>query len=112
MIHLFFHDEIKASSIQYVDIDLWLLIQLSLKTFLHSFCFVLLGGSTDRDQSMREDSRTKGQVEDNIDSDTFNTDFAKAMIALSQIDVLRKFQGVPLPMWSELKRTVELRMQT
>ena len=58
------------------------------QTFLHSFCFHLLGGSTERDQSMREDSRTKGQVEDNIDSDTFNTDFAKAMIALSQIDVL------------------------
>jgi peroxidase len=45
------------------------------------------------DQSMWEDSRTKGQVESNIDSHTFTSNFARAMIALSKIEVLTGNSG-------------------
>lgn len=45
------------------------------------------------DQSMWEDSRTQGQVESNIDNFTFTSNFARAMIALSQIEVLTGNSG-------------------
>lgn len=45
------------------------------------------------DQSMWEDSRTKGQVVVNIDSEKFTSNFARAMIQLSQIDVLTGSSG-------------------
>ena len=45
------------------------------------------------DQSMWADSRTKGQVSANTDSATFTANFAKAMVALSKIDVLTGTSG-------------------
>jgi len=45
------------------------------------------------DQSMWVDSRTKGSVSANTDSATFNANFAAAMVALSQVDVLTGSAG-------------------
>ena len=45
------------------------------------------------DQSMWQDSRTKGQVQQNINSNTFRTNFINSMIALSQIEVLTGNSG-------------------
>jgi len=45
------------------------------------------------DQSMWVDSRTKGAVRANTDSATFNANFAQAMVALSQVDVLTGSAG-------------------
>lgn len=45
------------------------------------------------DQSMWVDSRTKGSVRANTDRATFNSNFAKAMVAMSKIDVLTGSSG-------------------
>jgi peroxidase len=45
------------------------------------------------DQSMWVDSRTKGSVRANTDMSTFNSNFAKAMVAMSKIDVLTGSSG-------------------
>jgi peroxidase len=45
------------------------------------------------DQSMWVDSRTKGQVRANTDRKTFHANFAKAMVALSKVDVLTGKSG-------------------
>jgi len=45
------------------------------------------------DQSMWVDSRTKGQVRANTDRKTFNANFAKAMVAMSKVDVLTGKSG-------------------
>lgn len=45
------------------------------------------------DQSMWVDSRTKAQVRANANSNTFNSNFGKAMVALSKVDVLTGTSG-------------------